>query len=303
MAVAVVVLAAASIAFVASRRAAPAGVSTVGGPPGPTVSSAPTASSVPPAGRVGGVLVVDGPDLVVLDPQTGQRTVVGRHLSGVLSPDRQLLAVQASGYPGVASEPIDVMRADGSQRHQIISDGSNPTWSPDGRHLAYAVPSNNPDTIMVADADGSNAHPVGKGRQPQWSWDGTSIFANTLDEAVRIERIDLETGTTTVLDLGPGTHAQPVPGPDSLLFGDVGRGISRSGLDGANVRPLIACSTAPCSSSPVSPVWSPDGSEIAYVRHDERGDTNTLVIISVDRGDELAEYPLTDGGPEALSWR
>jgi Tol biopolymer transport system component len=298
----VIVVAVAAISLAATRRGEPA-VATLGGEPTtrPTSTATEPSTSAPAfldTSIPSGILVEDGADLVVIDPVSGQRTPVDHRLDGAWSPDRRQLAVVAGGTFGVTPQPVDVMRFDGRERHRVAADATGIAWSPDGTRLVYTVPSNNPDTIMVVNADGSGAHQVGRGRQPQWSADGRSIYANTLDESVRIQRIDLAGGAAQVLDLGAGQQFGPTPGPQALAFGDADRGLSLSDLDGSDLRPLVRCSYPDCFSVSV-PVWSPDGRELAFVRY---GTTNQLLVVSAATGNQVAAFPLRDKTPIEVSW-
>jgi Tol biopolymer transport system component len=53
-------------------------------------------------------------------------------------------------------------------------------WSPDGTQLAYYSEAN--DSIWVMDADGSSAHPVARGGEPQWEPGEFIIFDCLLEE-------------------------------------------------------------------------------------------------------------------------
>ncbi|MEP7284561.1 MAG: DPP IV N-terminal domain-containing protein [Chloroflexota bacterium] len=65
------------------------------------------------------------------------------------------------------------MRADGSSPIKLTTTGQNymPTWSPDGRHIAYYSLRNGEYEIYVINTDGSNEHKItsgGNNFQPVW---------------------------------------------------------------------------------------------------------------------------------------
>ncbi|HEY1488651.1 MAG TPA: hypothetical protein VGF84_21245, partial [Micromonosporaceae bacterium] len=106
------------------------------------------------------------------------------------------LGFARSTNAGVRARGIFSTTADGSDPQQATNtaqstDDIDPAYSPDGTKLAYASGTANPDgavfgRIMVADANGSNAHPIttpGTGQSddnPTWSPDGTMIAFDRL---------------------------------------------------------------------------------------------------------------------------
>lgn len=60
---------------------------------------------------------------------------------------------------------IYVMNADGSGVTRLISDGSDPAWSPDGRKIAYSVFE---ASLVIVNADGTNPVGLGFGLNPAW---------------------------------------------------------------------------------------------------------------------------------------
>jgi Tol biopolymer transport system component len=65
------------------------------------------------------------------------------------------------------------MRSDGSALRRVASHADTPTWSPDGRRIAYIGPHNG---MYVIDAAGRRAHRVaGAASLPTWSPDGRLI--------------------------------------------------------------------------------------------------------------------------------
>jgi TolB protein len=94
------------------------------------------------------------------------------------SPDGRTIAYE-TGDSG--SGRIWAMAADGSLPHQLVTapagaDDFGPAWSPDGKRIAFVrtVPGS-PRTVYVANADGSDAHPVHPGGPqfvPAWQAKG-----------------------------------------------------------------------------------------------------------------------------------
>ncbi len=123
-----------------------------------------------------------------------------------------------------------------------------PTWSPDGRRIAYTSYEGLGPAIWVMDADGSNAVAVTQAGgdhgdfHPSWSPDGTRIaFQRNSAQPTRIGIVTVGNGQTQWFDLSGTAH---------------------------------------------SPAWSPDGNRIAYVS--SIGGADADVVIMDTSGHELA---------------
>jgi Tol biopolymer transport system component len=118
-----------------------------------------------------------------------------RDLPGSWSPDGSLLAFTRSRYDprtNTSANAIYVVRPDGSRLRRLTGRGSDPAWSPDGRHIAFVSDRDEngqlsygdraffANELYVMDADGG--HPVRvtrtkqlNERSPSWSPDGRVI--------------------------------------------------------------------------------------------------------------------------------
>lgn len=91
------------------------------------------------------------------------------------SPNGRLLAFERIGS---ILSGLFTIRAGGSGLTRIAAEGSYPQWSPDGRRIVFDP---NPDSIAVADADGSHVHVLFAGARgtgpgaPSWSPDGRKL--------------------------------------------------------------------------------------------------------------------------------
>ncbi|MCX6360274.1 MAG: hypothetical protein NT029_10720 [Armatimonadetes bacterium] len=162
---------------------------------------------------------------------------------GVFSPDGARIACTVAD-PIHNTSDIAVMAADGSGLRRLVVAGSKqqccePSWSPDGRRIAYAVlerPSGGAAAchLWVVPSDGGEAARLGEGMLPAWSPDGKTILC-------------------TVVPAGSG-EKKPA--------------ICRMDPDGGRRRPLLP--------DAAMAAWSPDGRRIAYIGIGECGAMNVF---------------------------
>jgi len=96
------------------------------------------------------------------------------------SHDGKKIAFYAFALTNPSRNPeIWVMDADGSNQKRLVDHGLDPTWSPDGRQIAFASKRDGPFQIYVMNADGSNARRLTKHNaedaNPAWAPDGAAI--------------------------------------------------------------------------------------------------------------------------------
>lgn len=159
------------------------------------------------------------------------------------SPDGSLIA-----YAGTEARGLFVMNADGSDPHEITSGNDDyPSWSPDGRSLAFVHSTGVRSAIFVVGADGRGLRRLTSGddadSHPDWSPNGTLItFART-------------------------SLRRRLPKPQVMTIGPNGSGLSA----------LVAGST---------PTFSPDGAQIAFTTQH-----NDVAVVNLDRSDRLVLAP------------
>jgi TolB protein len=172
---------------------------------------------------------------------------------------------------------------DGSQVRRLVRDGIDPAWSPDGRHLAYGLPSFFPHSqIVISDPNGRHrrqlTHGVASGAyEPSWSPDGKRIvFAR--DGSLFSIRTDgkglRRLFKSPPLQFGRQVAIEPAWSPDgrTIAFSsqapDAGLPSGSGAFDiwtmpAGGGSPTMLTHSQP-GDAYFAPAWSPDGRELAF---------------------------------------
>ena len=251
----------------------------------------PTAALASFPGTNGAIAFTRNHHVWIIDPD-GNQTRLARGYSPAWSPDGTRIAYVHQN-PRTGNADILTMLPDGTDRVRVVATrfyDSAPGWSPDGSKLVYrslASTHENWDlwTINAEPPFGTPMELTPTGSyddNPVWSPDGATIAFNndTCCYHGRLGVVDPDGEGYTLItpDLGNGAYeTQPDWSPDSgtLLFQSNRADPTSTDYDVYSVAPtggqVTRITTAVGAARNGSPVWSPDGTRIAYVHQSPGG--------------------------------
>ncbi len=214
------------------------------------------------------------------------------------SPDGDQIVFQSDR---TGKDQIFIMQADGSGVRQLTDEQTynrEPKWSPDGKWIAYHCRLEGETRICVVSPDGQPAGEPIDGLTPTWSPVGTEDEMRLAFRCMQDGQEDICTARADGSDLvnltnSPGWEHSYAWSPDGNWLAFV---LNNAG----KINIFKICVTCPGEHvlvrltdelySPDKPVWSPDGSRVAYKVF--TGTMNELMIVNADRSD--ATYLISD---------
>jgi Tol biopolymer transport system component len=254
-----------------------------------------TTAAVPPAhnglivvsfGDDGGVhLYLQNPSDPSWDPRDHQLTNdASKDTAPAVSPNGQMVAFERFYLtlgPINARPAVWVVGIDGARPHLLVSDATDPAWSPDGTRIAFVRPGGGGDAagLYTVRADGTNVRLLLAAdgltmSSPSWSPDGLTLAfqANLPDQIYEVGTIEVDgKGLITGLpNTTSDTPTQPSWSPDASKIAFV-RGHDVWTMDPSGGQQVgITTVDDPSSTDELvvdsQPTWSPDGQWIAFER-------------------------------------
>ena len=245
-------------------------------------------------------------DLYIMDANgRNQRKLPGTSKEGVplFSPEITKIAFW-SWRDGV--DNLYVMEKDGTEQQKLSDTEGDPfhryCWSPDGSQIAFVSNDNGWGDITVINADGTGEQLLVDGIEPAWSPDGSLISFTSLGGSNDIYVMNPDGSDQRQLtDFIIETASWSVWSPNGskilfLVYDKKNTENSKNNIyimnkDGTEQKKLT-------DNNAIKPVWSPDGSQVAYMC-DQRGtDDWQIWVMGADGTNQMKLTTIGGGHPK-----
>lgn len=189
------------------------------------------------------------------------------------SPDGKWVAFNSTVYGSILSSrrnaAIYIVGSEGGSRKRVTDPKgfTEPTWSPDGTHLAFCQGDSiyllEVECVLDAKSCGSKPAYLTQGFSPDWSPSGDQILYVSPERHIAVVNVDRSSDPVVLTPDLYGGHPKWSPAGDRIVFAaDSGdhADLFMMKADGSGLTNLTNG-----QGSSDSPDWSPDGTKIAFV--------------------------------------
>jgi len=208
---------------------------------------------------------------------------------------------------------IFVMDAGGTAVTNLTSGdtmaNATPSWSPDGKWIAFTTLRAFHPVIEIMRADGSSRHRLTSdtvsSEWPSWSPGGKIAFAGYRNGISGIYLMNSDGSQAARIPTTTGTDFAPVFSPEGTRIAFTSRRDGRSQVYVMNADGSGATNLSPDTAEAFAPAWSPDGRQLAFTRVAAplAGEVqNTEVYVMNPDGTGVTRLTTSPGIDDAPSW-